>query len=403
MINELGRDRTASALCTIVAMLLICLSGARTIAAEQTKITIGYVDRADDPEYSVPRGNEALLSATHRSPFAGAALALADAKPVGQVVGIEFDLEHVTLQQDEDVTAAVKKLVEDKQAVAVILDLPIEETLKAARELAQFPVALFNPRHRDTLLRQAACQTHLFHTMPSWDMLQDGLAQVLVKRNWKRVLVIESEDPQDKLISAAFQVSANKFGLSMVAVKTFVPGEDPRFRDQNNPRLITGDGNYDVVFIADHQGDFGRGLYFNTFLPRPVIGTAGLIPLAWHPLWDRDGAVQLQHRFSRGANRPMMDLDWAAWASVRAVVETVVGNGARSSENVLKALLSQDLTLELYKGEAGSFRPWSRQLRQPVLIATDDAVLAIAPVDGMLHRTNPLDTLGQDEPEFKCR
>jgi ABC transporter substrate binding protein (PQQ-dependent alcohol dehydrogenase system) len=60
------------------------------------------------------------------------------------------------------------------------------------------------------------------------------------------------------------------------------------------------------------------------------------------------------------------------------------------------------LRLELYKGAAGSFRPWSRQLRQPILLGTHDAVLAVAPVEGALHQKNDLDTLGPDEPEFRC-
>jgi ABC transporter substrate binding protein (PQQ-dependent alcohol dehydrogenase system) len=372
------------------------------IAAGPANVTIGYVDLADDPAYANSRGYEGLLPSHRASPFVGAELAIADAKPVGQAVGVEFALAHVTLKAGDDPDAAIKQLVEEKKAVAVVLDLPLDETLKAATDAASRPIALLNGRHADPSLRQAACTTELFHSLPSWDMLEDALAQALVKRNWKRVLVIESDDPADKAVSAAFQASGGKFGLYIVAVRSFVQGEDPRNRDQNNTRLITAGTDYDVVFVADHQGDFARGLPFNTLLPRPVVGAAGLAPLAWHPLWDRDGAAQLQHRFFKSAKRPMTDLDWAAWAGVRAVVETVVAGKARSGADVIKALLSQDLTLELYKGEPGSFRPWNKQLRQPILLATDETVPAVAPVEGMLHRTNPLDTLGLDEPEFHC-
>jgi len=384
------------------SLLALALLAAPAFAADPVKITIGYVDRGDDPAYANSRGYEGLLPAHRASPFAGAQLAIADAKPVGQAVGIEFAIEHVTLEEGGDPGAAIKQLVEEKKAVAVVLDLPLDETLKAAIEAANLPVALFNGRHADPWLRQAACKTNLFHSLPSSDMLEDALAQVLVKRNWKRVLIVESDDPEDKSVSTAFQASAGKFGLTIAAVKSFVPGENPRNRDQNNTRLITGGTEYDVVFVADHQGDFSRGLLFNTLLPRPVVGSAGLMPMAWHPLWDRDGAAQLQRRFFRAAKRPMTDLDWAAWAGVRAVVETVVASKARSGADVIKALHSQDLTLELYKGEPGSFRTWNKQLRQPILLATDQTVAAVAPVEGMLHRTNPLDTLGLDEPEFHC-
>ena len=391
-----------------LAILLVVLLGSIPFAgaagaAERVKVTIGYVDRADDPQYAASRGYDGLLPSHHASPFAGAELAINDAKPVSEAVGIDFSIEHVTLEEGEDAASTIKQLISGKQAVAVILDLSLDETERAAAQTGDMPVALINARHGDTSLRMSACKAHLFHILPSTDMLQDALAQVLVKRNWRNVLVIESDDPEDKAVSAAFQVSAAKFGLSVVAIKSFVPGEDPRDRDRNNPRLITSDANYDVVFVADHQGDFSRNLPFNTLLPRPVVGASGLVPLAWHPLWDRDGAAQLQHRFFRSAKRPMVDLDWAAWAAARAIVETVVSGKARTSSDVLATLASPNLTLELYKGEPGSFRPWNRQLRQPVLLATDQAVLAVAPVEGMLHRINNLDTLGLDEPEFHCR
>jgi hypothetical protein len=84
------------------------------------------------------------------------------------------------------------------------------------------------------------------------------------------------------------------------------------------------------------------------------------------------------------------------------VVETVVSGKARTAVDALKALASQSLTLELYKGQPGSFRPWSKQMRQPVLLGADRVVASIAPVEGMLHQTNTLDTLGLDEPEFHC-
>jgi hypothetical protein len=37
-----------------------------------------------------------------------------------------------------------------------------------------------------------------------------------------------------------------------------------------------------------------------------------------------------------------------------------------------------------------------------VLLAAPYAVVASAPVEGFLHRTNELDTLGDDEPETPC-
>ena len=55
------------------------------------------------------------------------------------------------------------------------------------------------------------------------------------------------------------------------------------------------------------------------------------------------------------------------------------------------------------KGVALQFRPWDRQLRQPLLLSDGQGVQALAPAEGVLHPRNALDTLGADEPEKLCK
>ena len=55
------------------------------------------------------------------------------------------------------------------------------------------------------------------------------------------------------------------------------------------------------------------------------------------------------------------------------------------------------------KGYSLNFRQWDGQLRQPLVLSTDNAVIASPPLPGFLHQTNDLDTLGEDEPEHKCQ
>jgi len=49
-----------------------------------------------------------------------------------------------------------------------------------------------------------------------------------------------------------------------------------------------------------------------------------------------------------------------------------------------------------------SVRPWYDQLRQAILLAAPYSFFVDAPIEGFLHRTNQLDTLGDDEPESAC-
>jgi hypothetical protein len=41
-------------------------------------------------------------------------------------------------------------------------------------------------------------------------------------------------------------------------------------------------------------------------------------------------------------------------------------------------------------------------MRQPVLLATERSLVAVAPVEGFLHQKNELDTLGYDQSETQC-
>jgi ABC transporter substrate binding protein (PQQ-dependent alcohol dehydrogenase system) len=131
--------------------------------------------------------------------------------------------------------------------------------------------------------------------------------------------------------SESFQSSARKFGLSISDVRQFVPGNDPRQRDQNSVRLLTGGVDYDAVFVADETREFSRLLPYRTVSPRPVLGAAGLSALAWHPHWERHGAPQLNRRFFKFAGRTMTEEDWAAWVAVRSIVRRIGRRSRRSA------------------------------------------------------------------------
>ena len=89
-------------------------------------------------------------------------------------------------------------------------------------------------------------------------MLADALAQFLLARKWPNVLVLRGPLPEDKENADAFAHAAKRFGLSVAATRDFIVSNDPRHRDQDNIALLTGDASYDVVYIADSDGNFAR-------------------------------------------------------------------------------------------------------------------------------------------------
>ena len=389
----------------VLALLcLLCLTvcGLVTPAVARETFTFVYVDRADDPFYEPHRLYTGLTLRDRYPPIDGARTAIKESRIVGRAAGKTFALSELTLGDGQDAVGAIERQVEETGARVFILDLPIEEMIATAKALSSEDLILFNVRHEDDALRGADCSPVLFHTLPSRAMRMDALAQFLRKRTWDRVLLLAGPTPEDEAVSAAFQASAHKFGLRVAEVRHFLLSNDPRQRDQTNIPLLTGEVDYDVVFLADETGEFGRYVPYQTQLPRPVVGSEGLAADAWHWTWERNGAPQLNRRFDRIAKRRMSATDWSAWAAVKSIVEAIVHAKATGIAQLRDFLTSPAFTLDTYKGTPGNFRPWDNQLRQPILLHTHNAVIARAPIEGFLHEVNNLDTLGADLRDTTC-
>ncbi|HEX6721053.1 MAG TPA: branched-chain amino acid ABC transporter substrate-binding protein, partial [Burkholderiaceae bacterium] len=99
--------------------------------------------------------------------------------------------------------------------------------------------------------------------------------------------------------------------------------------------------------------------------------------------------------------RRMEAHDWSAWMAGKALVAAAVAAPKGPAAAFAKALGSVEV--DGSKGVAMSFRTWDGQLRQPLLLTDGQAVIGSAPVDGVLHPKNTLDTLGADAPEKLCK
>lgn len=370
------------------------------LAQAQRDLVIAYVSRVDDPAYAEVKARDGVFRLLRRSPVPGAELGVRDASAGARAAGLALRLERTTLAAGEDIGAALARL-SSAGVAAAILDVPIQDFRSAVGKAPG--LLLVDVRETDDALRIDTCADPVVHIQPSRLQRTDALAQFLVRRNWKKLLVLHGPEDEDRAQADSMQASAKKFGARVVATKAFAVSNDPRRREETSVALLTGGADFDAVFIADSVGDAGRMMPFRIALPRPVIGTHGLDAVAWSPYHERNGAPQLNRRFEREAGRPMADADWAAWVAVRAVTEAEIRE-ARQPTNVPlhRRILDQELRLEMYKGVPGSFRPWDRQLRQGVLLATHNAVVELAPLDGFLHETNTLDTLGLLPGQTPC-
>ncbi|KKL51244.1 hypothetical protein LCGC14_2297450, partial [marine sediment metagenome] len=128
----------------------------------------------------------------------------------------------------------------------------------------------------------------------------------------------------------------------------------------------------------------------------------GLQADAWAPAVEQWGAEQLQGRFLDQSGRPMEALDYAAWAAIRAVGEAVTRTGQSAAKPLRDYMLSEGFGLAGFKGRPMTFRGWNGQMRQPMALFHDDALVALAPLEGFLHQTDELDSLGLDRPDSAC-
>jgi len=285
-----------------------------------------------------------------------------------------------------------------------IVDAPAQAFKPLAAAVRGREVLLFNTTAPEDFLRREVCAREIVHTLPSLAMSMDGLMQYLAFRKWRDVLVLQGPLPADAVMTKAFENSVKKFGARIVANKEFKAGTDPRERDKNNPALLSaGTRDHDVVFVADDAFEFARQVPYQTVRARPVVGSIDLEPVAWHWTWEHNGAPQVNSRFQKlTGGRRMESADWASWIAVKMVVKAVQGTRTADFAKLREFILG-GATFDGDKGLAVSVRPWDNQVRQAVLLAAPYAVVASAPVEGFLHRTNVLDTLGDDQQETPCK
>lgn len=332
----------------------------------------------------------------------GARLGIADNNSTGRFLKQKFVLDETTLDLNGDIAKAVADIAA-KGHRFVIADLHDEALDKALAAPGAESLVFLNAGSVSDRFRNQDCRANLLHTSPSRAMLADALGQFLVKKKWGEWFLVTGPRPEDALFADAVKRSAKRFGAKIVAEKAWSGEFDLRRSAQSEVGLFTQGPDYDVLIVADEIGDFGEYLPYQTWDPRPVAGTQGLVPRGWHKTVEQWGAAQLQRRFKRQAERPMTARDYAAWTAARLVGEAATR--ARSADgNALEAALrAKDFELAAFKGRPLSFRQWDGQLRQPIPVTADRALVALSPQEGFLHPVNEMDTLGHDKAETACK
>lgn len=332
---------------------------------------------------------------------AGFFLGLADNGTTGKFLGQSYSATEYLLPLGEIVEPIFDEVI--GQSDFIVADLPGDLLLKLADHAAGTNVIIFNVFDQGDALRNENCHTRVLHTIPSYGMRADALSQVLVSKKWTKVALLHGANDADIAFVEAMRVSLDKFSLKLRGDKEWTAGADIRRSAASEMPLFTqGFKDHDVLIVIDESDDFGRYVPYNTWRPSLIAGTEGLRPLGWDKTVEQWGAAQLQSRFMELASRPMQSRDYAAWVAVRSVGEAVIRTNSDDPKVIRSYLLSSDFELAGFKGRPLSYRKWNGQLRQPIAVVSSTAQVASAPLEGFLHQTNEMDSLGSDQPETGC-
>ena len=394
---------TARLVSALLVLLPAGIADAQTAQPEVTEIRIGYL-RAYEPELAL-----SVLDVPPRDEgVAGANVAIADNNTTGKFMGQAFALDVTEVKRDADVVQTFRDMVA-KGDRYVLADISAQQLLSIADIGREHSVLIFNVGATDDILREEECRANVFHTAPSRTMLADGLAQYLIWKQWPRWVLLYGSHEGDRAFADALRRSAERFGGQILAEKEFKDTGTARRTDsgvvqiqRQIPVFMQDLPDHDVVLVADESEVFGTYVPFRSWIPRPVAGTAGLMPSAWHPASEQWGGTQIQNRFAKANGRRMLSKDMSAWTAVRILGEAATRTQSAEPEKIEAFIRADDFSIAAFKGQKLTFRTWNWQLRQPIFLGDTKSVVSTSPQEGFLHQVSELDTLGVDQPETRC-
>lgn len=389
----------------LVATLLAATpASAQDMPAEASEVRIGYLTQQirELPPLSLtdqPTDDNGLM---------GARLGIADNNTTGRFTKQHFILDEAVVGPEGDVRAAFRDLY-GKGDRFFVLDLPAPQLLAVADLPEARETLLYNVRAKDDVLRNEQCRRNVLHTIPSYSMLADALTQYLMWKRWDEWFLVVGTGEEDKLFAAALRRSAERFSATIVEERVFDAAPGARRTDTGHAQIqkqmpvFTQDvDDYDVLVVSDVRDVFGEYLRYRTWEPRPVVGTQGLVPTAWHRSQEQWGATQMQNRFTRFAGRWMTERDYTAWLATRSISEATTRTNRTDYASINAYIRGLEFAVAGFKGQKLTFRAWDGQLRQPILLASGRTLVSVSPQEGFLHEFSELDTLGYDRPDSAC-
>ena len=395
-----------------LAMMAAMVLAAVPASAQDAQVVKSAVLRVDLANKLPPISR--LDLAPENMGFDGALLAIDDNQTTGRFMGQDFVNENVlvpvaTLEAaPQAAVAEMERLIAD--GVGFIVSMADAETTLAMADAAGDRALIINAIAPEDSLRNEECRANMLHVAPSRAMTTDALAQFLLWKKWTDWFLIYGSHPDDIELAEAYRRTARKFGAKIVEERVFEDTGGARRTDTGHvqvqkaiPVFTQRAEGHQVVVAADETGYFAAYLPYQTWDPRPVVGSAGLRAVTWHPAQEAWGAPQFQNRFEDLAGRYMRPEDYQVWLSLRVLGEAATRTQSTEYQVLKDFILGPEFEVAGFKGQKLTFRPWDGQLRQPILLTGPRVLVSVSPQEEFIHQVTRLDTLGTDQPETGCQ
>ncbi|WP_245969630.1 quinoprotein dehydrogenase-associated putative ABC transporter substrate-binding protein [Calidithermus roseus] len=323
----------------------------------------------------------------------GAVLAGDELDQQAESMGMRLKVLLASAPSAEAAFRAAARLVATEGVFALIGGIGQGQAEALSRLAEQRRVLFLNIGSPFDRLRQEACGRYTFHLEASAAMYLDALAAWFARTGLRRWFVVYPDSDEGKTLYRraleALQRHPETGEVGRAAVRprqadyTAIVQEIRRANPQGVLLLLDAQdqlaflGQYELEGLEAQVVAFPesiaqtRNFLIALRLTAPQAG-AGYRAALWETSLQSGGAGELNARFTSRWGEPMDPPAWAAYASVKVLLEAASSNKGTGSAELVAYLEDPKTSFDLYKGVPLSFRPWDHQLRQPLYLVKPD-------------------------------
>ncbi len=262
--------------------------------------------------------------------IAGARVGAADNNITGSFIGQITTLWKISFPENADIAAEAKKVL---SAGSMLIVADLEARICWLSPISPRPKARSYSTHVQATMRfgkKTAALTS-FISRQATQCVPTRWASFCSTSDGRVGSSFTALNPAISIMSRPVKRAAARFGARIVAERPYT--FDARTRDtdtghqqteQQIALLTQSVPDYDVIFVVDNDEAFGDYLLYNSTDPHPVVGTQGLVAVAWHPAVYRIFRQGNATRFLRLAHRAMTEpTSTKAWLGVRIFGEAM--------------------------------------------------------------------------------